>query len=96
MALSIGQRVTLVKIDDMLAMRHRYEMEIRQTLDPKPVGYEGRKTLLAVIRQRGKRKEFYLDMAADDILLDGWGLVCVVVLRRKIACSAQFVVGRCV
>lgn len=74
MALSLGQRVTLLKIDDALAMTHRYEMEVRQTLDPKPVGYEGRKTRLAVIRQRGKRKEFFLDMAQDDILLDGWGL----------------------
>jgi hypothetical protein len=27
-----------------------------------------------VVRQRGKRKEQYLDLAADDILLDGWGL----------------------
>ena len=29
---------------------------------------------MAVVRQRGKRKDFYLDLAADDILLDGWGL----------------------
>jgi hypothetical protein len=72
--LSIGQRVTLLKIDEMLAMTHRYEMEVRQMLDAQPVGYEGRKTRLAVIRERGKRKDFYLDMAKDDILLDGWGL----------------------
>jgi hypothetical protein len=74
MALSVGQRVTLFKIDDMLAMSHRYEMEIREVLEPKKVGYEGRKTRHAVIRQRGKRKEFYLDLADDDILLDGWNL----------------------
>ena len=74
MTLSIGQRVTLLKIDDMLAMTHRYEMEIRQVLDPAKVGYEGRKTRLAVIRQRGKRKDFFLDLADDDILLDGWSL----------------------
>ena len=74
MGLTVGQRVTLLKIDEMLAMTHRYEMEVRQTLTPQPVGYEGRKTRLGVIRQRGKRKEFYLDVAADDILLDGWGL----------------------
>ena len=74
MTLSVGQRVTLLKIDECLAMTHRYEMEVRQTLDAQPVGYEGRKTRLAVIRQRGKRKDLYLDMAKDDILLDGWGL----------------------
>lgn len=74
MTLSIGQRVTLLKIDDMLAMTHRYEMEIRKVMEPARVGYEGRKTRLAIIRQRGKRKELYLDLAADDILLDGWGL----------------------
>jgi hypothetical protein len=72
MAHSIGQRVTLLKIDDMMALTHRYEMEVRQVLEPQKVGYEGRKTRLAVIRQRGKRREHYLDLAADDILLDGW------------------------
>jgi hypothetical protein len=70
--LSIGQRVTLLKIDETLAMCHRYEMEVREVLTPERVGYEGRKTRLAVIRQRGKRKTFLLDLAADDILLDGW------------------------
>jgi hypothetical protein len=70
--LSIGQRVTLLKIDETLAMCHRYEMEVREVLTPERVGYEGRKTRLAVIRQRGKRKTFFLDLAADDILLEGW------------------------
>ncbi len=74
MPLSVGQRVTLLKIDDALAMTHRYELEIRQTLTPEPSGYQGSKTRLAIVRQRGKRKNFYLDLAADDILLDGWGL----------------------
>lgn len=74
MTLSTGQRVTLLKIDDMMAMTHRYEMDVRQVLAPEKVGYEGRKTRLAVVRQRGKRKEHYLDLSADDILLDGWGL----------------------
>jgi hypothetical protein len=57
-----------------MAMTHRFELEVRQTVDPQAVGYQGSKTRLAVVRQRGKRKEFYLDLAADDILLDGWGL----------------------
>jgi hypothetical protein len=72
MALTAGQKVTLLKIDDALAMSHRYELEIRQTLDPQPVGYEGSKTRLAIVRQRRKRKDFYLDLAADDIVLEGW------------------------
>ncbi len=71
-ALKIGQRVTLLKIDDCLAMTHRYELEIRSAIDPERVGYEGRKQRVATIRQRGKRKEQYLDLAEDDILLDGW------------------------
>jgi hypothetical protein len=57
-----------------MAMTHRFELEVRSTVDPQAVGYQGSKTRLAVVRQRGKRKEFYLDLAADDILLDGWGL----------------------
>ena len=74
MPLTAGQRVTLLRIDDCMAMTHRFELEVRQTVDPQAVGYQGSKTRLAVVRQRGKRKEFYLDLAADDILLDGWGL----------------------
>jgi hypothetical protein len=74
MALSVGQRVTLLKIDDCLAMTHRYELEVRSVLEPQAVGYEGRQQRVAVVRQRGRRKDFYLDLAADDILLDGWGL----------------------
>jgi hypothetical protein len=34
MALTIGQKVTLLKIDDMLAMSHRYELEVRDVLEP--------------------------------------------------------------
>jgi hypothetical protein len=73
MALSIGQRVTLLKIDEMMAMSHRYELEVRGLVTPtESVGYEGRKQRVAVVRQRGKRKEQFLDLAADDILLEGW------------------------
>jgi hypothetical protein len=74
MALSVGQRVTLLKIDDCMAMTHRYELEVRQVLAPEAVGYKGRRRRVAVVRQRGKRREQYLDLAADDIVLDGWGL----------------------
>ena len=74
MALSVGQRVTLLKIDDCLAMTHRYEFEVRAVLDVQTVGYEGRLKRVAVVQQRGRRKNLFLDLAADDILLDGWGL----------------------
>jgi hypothetical protein len=57
-----------------MALTHRFDLEVRSTVDPQAVGYQGSKTRLAVVRQRGKRKEFYLDLAPDDILLDGWGL----------------------
>jgi hypothetical protein len=66
--------VTLLKIDDVLAMTHRHELEVRQVLPPQPVGYEGRRRRVAVVQQRGRRKDVYLDLAADDILLGGWGL----------------------
>lgn len=74
MTVSVGQRVTLLKIDDCLAMTHRYELEVRSVLDPQAVGYEGRKQRVAIVRQRGKRKDCYLDLSAEDILLDGWNL----------------------
>jgi hypothetical protein len=55
-------------------MTHRYELEVRQVLTPEAAGYERRRQRLAVVRQRGKRKDQYLDLTAEDILLDGWGL----------------------
>jgi hypothetical protein len=72
--LTTGQRVTLLKIDDMMAMTHRYELEVRTVQEPQAVGYQNCKTRLATVRQRGKRKEQYLDLGADDILLSGWDL----------------------
>jgi hypothetical protein len=74
MALAIGQRVTLLTIDEALAMTHRYELEVRLAREPQQAGYEGRKSRVAVVRQRGRRKDFYLDLGAEDILFDGWGL----------------------
>jgi hypothetical protein len=89
--LKVGQRITLLKIDDMMAMSHRYELEIRSVLDPEPVGYQGRKQRVATVRQRGKRKEFYLDLADDDILLDGWD----VPFRTDTECSGVFAGNAC-
>jgi hypothetical protein len=74
MALTQWQKVTLLKIDDAMAMTHRFELEVRQVLVPQKVGYEGRRQRVAIVRQRGRRKDQYLDLAADDILLDGWDL----------------------
>ena len=70
--LTAGQRITLLKIDECMAMTHRYELEVRAVLEPQAVGYQRCKTRHAVVRQRGKRKEQYLDLAADDIVLNGW------------------------
>jgi hypothetical protein len=72
MTLSVGQRVTLLRIDEMLAMSHRFEFEVRSVLEPMPIGFQGRNTRVGTVRQRGKRKEQYLDLKPDDILLDGW------------------------
>jgi hypothetical protein len=55
-----------------MAMTHRNELEVRTVLEPQAVGYQGRRQRLAIVRQRGKRKDVYLDLAADDILIDGW------------------------
>ncbi|HTK73634.1 MAG TPA: hypothetical protein VL371_00150 [Gemmataceae bacterium] len=74
MPLTVGQRVTVLRIDDALAMTQRFEFDVRSVLKPHPVGYEGRKQRVAVVRQRGKRKDFFLDVATDDIVLDGWEL----------------------
>jgi hypothetical protein len=49
-------------------------LQARQVLTSEAVAYEGRRQRMAVALQRGKRKDQYLDLAADAILLDGWGL----------------------
>jgi hypothetical protein len=73
--MTTGQRVTLLKIDDAMALTHRYELEVRSVLTPpvQTAAYHP-KTRLGTVRQKGKRKEFYLDLATDDILLDGWNV----------------------
>lgn len=72
MPLSVGQKITLFKIDECLAMSHRYELEVRSVLEPVGVGYQQRKQRVATVRQRKKRKDFYLDLRGDEIVLDGW------------------------
>jgi hypothetical protein len=72
MAITVGQRITLLTISDSMALTQRHELEVRSVEAGQRVGYEGRKQRVAVVRQRGKRKDVYLDLGADDILLDGW------------------------
>jgi hypothetical protein len=60
MALTVGQRLTLLKIDPMLAWTHRYEVEVRQVLEPHTVEHHESRQRLA--------------LAHDDIVLDGWDL----------------------
>ena len=86
MALAIGQRLTLLTIDSMMALTHRYELEVRSVQEPQAIGYEGREQRVATVRQRGRRKNQYLDLAADDILLDGWG----VPFRADTECGGVF------
>jgi hypothetical protein len=50
MAVSIRLRVTLLTIDDWLAMTRRHELGVRQVLDPRTVGYAGRKRRVATVR----------------------------------------------
>lgn len=71
--LAVGQRITLFRIDNLMAMTHRYELEVRAVLEPTTVGYEHRQRV-AIVRPRGKRKDQYLDVDWDDILLDGWNV----------------------
>jgi hypothetical protein len=74
MALAQAQRVTLLRIDEALAMTHRYELEVRSLTTPEAVGWNKAQTRVAVVRQRGRRKDFYLDLKPDEILFDGWEL----------------------
>lgn len=87
-----GQRITLLKIDEMLAMCHRYELQVTRPM-PEPfehVGYH-KVPRMAVVKQRGKRKESWLDMKPDDILLDGWD----VPFKTDTECSGVFSGNAC-
>jgi hypothetical protein len=89
MTLQAGQQVTLLRIDDVMAMTLRHEPTVREVLDPSAVGYQRRKQRVAVVRQRGKRKDYYLDLAADDILLAGWDLPFATDLEAGGVCSGN-------
>jgi hypothetical protein len=65
------QKLTLIKISETLALTGRYEIEVRTFLDGQSVNGRYR---VATVRYRGKRKEWYLDLRDDDILLAGWDL----------------------
>jgi hypothetical protein len=80
----------LLHIDDIMAMTHRTEFTVC-TVAPEParVGYQGSKQCVGTVKQRGKRKEFYLDLADDDILLDGWDLPFKTDLEAGGVCSGN-------
>src|SRR5262249_54558574 len=77
--------------DSMLAMSHRYELEVRQVLEPEQVGYQKSETRVAIVRQRRKRKDFYLDLTGDEIVLDGWD----VPFRTDTECSGVMAGNAC-
>ena len=70
--LQVGQKLTLVWIDDVMALTHRQEIEVRSVIEPIKVGYEGRNTRVGTYRVRGKRKDFFLDLKPDTLVFDGW------------------------
>jgi hypothetical protein len=70
--LQVGQKLTLVWIDDMMALTHRQEIEVRSVIEPIKVGYEGKNTRVGTYRVRGKRKEFFLDLKLDTLVFDCW------------------------
>jgi hypothetical protein len=72
--LHVGQKLTLIGIDDALAITHRIEIEIRGVQPPQPTGYRNEKTRLGTYRQRGKRQEFYLTLAKDTLVFEGWDI----------------------
>ena len=70
--LQVGQKLTLVWIDDVMALTHRQEIEVRSVIEPIKVGYEGRNTRVGTYRVRGKRKDFFFDLKPDTLVFDGW------------------------
>jgi hypothetical protein len=72
--LHVGQKLTLIGIDDALAITHRIEIEIRDVQPPQPTGHQNQKIRLGIFRQRGKRKEFYLALAKDTLVFEGWDI----------------------
>src|SRR5262245_32705363 len=73
-SLHVGQKVTLLTISEVLATTQRVQLEVRQVIEPATPVEGGRRLRIAIVRLRGRRKDVYLDVAADDIVLDGWEL----------------------
>src|SRR5262245_47273533 len=64
---------------------------VQRAHPPVQRAYEGRKQRVAIVRQRGKRKDIYLDLARDDIVLDGWNQP----FRTDTECSGIFAGNAC-
>jgi hypothetical protein len=86
-----GQRITLLRIDDGLALTQRYELKVCSICDGAPATWPGRGRRLAIVQQRGKKKSRYLDLGPDDILLDGWDLP----MRADTECAGVFAGNGC-
>ena len=72
--LHVGQRLTIITIDDALGLTHRIEIEIRDVQPPQPTGYQNEKTRLGICRMRGKRKDFAFAIARDTLVFEGWDI----------------------
>lgn len=72
----IGDQVTVIYIDTMLAMTHRNEITVTATLsEPVDLGYNNETRRYGTCKRRGKRKEFYLQAEREcSIFLRGWDL----------------------
>lgn len=86
-----GQRITLLRIDEGLAVTNRHELKVCSLCDGAPATWPGRGRRLAVVQQRGKQKLRYLDLGPDDILLDGWDLP----FKGDIECDGVFAGNAC-
>jgi hypothetical protein len=72
--LRVGQKLTLIWIDSMMALSHRQEIEVRSVQEPTRTGYQNEKTRQGTYRVRGKRKDYYLDLGHDTLVFDGWDI----------------------
>lgn len=73
------QRITIISISEWMAHTMKQEVEVVTVLDS-PVArssYVNGPTVahrVGTMKPRGKRKEFYLDIGIENLVLDGWDL----------------------
>lgn len=69
-----GMKLTVINIDGMMAMSHRKEILVKSICEPLRTGYQKDKLRIGTMTQRGKRKEFYLDVERGMLFFEGWDL----------------------